>query len=115
MIWIGLAVWVTGVLVGVMLTGTIIYLFFRQDPRRLGDLVKLIMSSFTTDPEAPKFVKLYVALFDTRRASKVFAYATAEDIGDGLMRYIRGNATAFELKVNPGFNDGDSASSKDES
>lgn len=99
MILAGIGLWLSGLLCGAVLTGYVFYLWMKQDARRLGTLVKWIVDALGKH-NGGSYLKMYAALFETQRASKVIVYVKPEDLADAVGRYARGNLV-FPLNTNP--------------
>lgn len=107
MVW-AILLWFLGMVGGAGVAWAIPYWWVKQDPRRLGDVVKYIIDQFAASPGSTRFVKMYAALFDTNRATKAFVYASPTDVSEGIRWYIRScfENPQFRLVSNPGFADG---------
>lgn len=89
-----------GVLTGISLTGFIFTTWLKQDPRRLGAVVRWILE-YLQETHRNGFLKIYVSIFETNKASKVLAYARPEDIAEAVKRFAI-PPTTFPLQTHPG-------------
>lgn len=108
----GLALWFSGVLVGALFTGYIFYQWLRQDPKRLGTVIRWIVAGIAQH-SGGAYVKVYAALFETNRATKVLVYVKPDDLCDAIGWYAR-KLQPFPLTAGRGFSDDNRASPKDE-
>lgn len=99
MIFAGIGLWLSGVLVGVTLSGYVFYLWMKQDSKRLGIIVRWIVDTLGRH-NGGSYFKMYASLFETQRASKVIVYVRPDDLADAVGRYARGNLI-FPLNTNP--------------
>lgn len=111
MIWAGLALWACGVICGAALSGGLLTAWLQQEPRRLGIVVRWIVDYLSKHNDGA-YIKMYVALFDTRRASKVMAYVRPEDFAEAIGWYAV-KLKPVPLQTHPGMADYDNRESKE--
>jgi hypothetical protein len=97
----GFVLWLCGVLCGAALSGGILVLWLKQEPKRLGDIVRWIVEHLA-EHNGGLYVKMYASLFDTRRASKCMVYVRPEDLGDAVGWYAH-KLRPLPLQTKPGF------------
>lgn len=108
MIWIGLAL---GFLLGAAFSGFILYLWVAQDPRRLGYIIRVLVEAMARH-NGGLFIKMYGAIFETRRASKMLMYVKPEDLAEAIGWYAR-KTMPIPLDMGKGMADGCRESQED--
>jgi hypothetical protein len=92
--------WLAGLLSGAAFSGAVLAAWLQKNPERLGLVVRWIVEVLSKH-NGGTYIKMYVSLFDTRRASKVMAYVKPEDVAEAIGRYAVKPA-CIPLKTYPG-------------
>lgn len=96
----------SGCLCGTVFSGALFAFWLRQEPKRLCLVVRWIVD-YLAEHNGGTYIKMYVSLFDTRRASKVMAYVKPEDVAEAIGWYAVKPA-CIPLKSYPGMSNDDS-------
>lgn len=94
----GMTVLIAGILVGAVLPWYVAYFWLRQDPRRLGTVIRWIIEQL--EQRIDGTFKINATLFDAPKASKVVVNVTPKDLCDAVDWYV-GRLDPFSLVTNP--------------
>ncbi len=102
--------WFVGLVSGAIFSGAILVAWLDANPRRLGLVVRWLVDAMAKH-NGGLYIKMYVALFETRKASKVMAYVKPEDLAEAIGWYaLKPAVLPIPLQKHPGMANADSES-----